>query len=250
MEVVISDADQCGGHTVTYCLQPKSTAPTWCKSHFDNTDTYSHANVYVNGEIGEMVDVTDDTDLPFAECTDGNSEDTCAFGDDGSTNSCYALGLNGSFDGATTNVGLKCGDVSRGLCVTVPLLTNGIHAEIIFAVKDKSGCNTAETAQTADWTCSSSTEGGGNSCACSGITSACILEGITSCAYAFCGNGITDPGETCDDGNSVSGDGCSATCEIEPGGGGGQGDPHFKTWRGHHLGFVTGDLEMAMVGAY
>jgi cysteine-rich repeat protein len=31
-----------------------------------------------------------------------------------------------------------------------------------------------------------------------------------------CGNGIVDAGEACDDGNRVSGDGCSATCAIEP----------------------------------
>ena len=39
-----------------------------------------------------------------------------------------------------------------------------------------------------------------------------------------CGNGVIDPGETCDDGNTVSGDGCSSTCQIEGGvkaGGGG-----------------------------
>ena len=30
-----------------------------------------------------------------------------------------------------------------------------------------------------------------------------------------CGNGIVDAGETCDDGNTVSGDGCSADCQIE-----------------------------------
>jgi cysteine-rich repeat protein len=31
-----------------------------------------------------------------------------------------------------------------------------------------------------------------------------------------CGNHMVDPGEECDDGNSVSGDGCSASCRIEP----------------------------------
>ncbi len=30
-----------------------------------------------------------------------------------------------------------------------------------------------------------------------------------------CGNGIVDPGEQCDDGNNISGDGCSATCQKE-----------------------------------
>ena len=42
---------------------------------------------------------------------------------------------------------------------------------------------------------------------------------------AVCGNGIIETGETCDDGNTVSGDGCSSTCQTEaeepPEGGGG-----------------------------
>jgi len=32
-----------------------------------------------------------------------------------------------------------------------------------------------------------------------------------------CGNGVLDPGEQCDDRNIQSGDGCSSTCQIEPG---------------------------------
>ncbi len=32
-----------------------------------------------------------------------------------------------------------------------------------------------------------------------------------------CGNGAPDAGEACDDGNTTGGDGCSATCTIEPG---------------------------------
>lgn len=42
---------------------------------------------------------------------------------------------------------------------------------------------------------------------------------------AACGNGIVDAGEECDDGNIVSGDGCSSACQIEDldGGGGGGG---------------------------
>jgi cysteine-rich repeat protein len=31
-----------------------------------------------------------------------------------------------------------------------------------------------------------------------------------------CGDGILGTGETCDDGNTVSGDGCSSTCALEP----------------------------------
>jgi large repetitive protein len=31
-----------------------------------------------------------------------------------------------------------------------------------------------------------------------------------------CGDGHVDAGEQCDDGNTTSGDGCSATCTLEP----------------------------------
>jgi cysteine-rich repeat protein len=34
---------------------------------------------------------------------------------------------------------------------------------------------------------------------------------------AVCGDGIIQAGETCDDGNSIPGDGCSGVCQIEPG---------------------------------
>ncbi len=32
-----------------------------------------------------------------------------------------------------------------------------------------------------------------------------------------CGNGSVENGEQCDDGNTASGDGCSATCQLESG---------------------------------
>jgi len=38
---------------------------------------------------------------------------------------------------------------------------------------------------------------------------------------AVCGNGAIETGEDCDDGNTAGGDGCSETCQDEPGGGGG-----------------------------
>src|SRR3989449_2929772 len=37
-----------------------------------------------------------------------------------------------------------------------------------------------------------------------------------SCRLEVCGNGILGPGEQCDDGNLVSGNGCSAGCRLEP----------------------------------
>src|SRR5881628_2080041 len=46
-----------------------------------------------------------------------------------------------------------------------------------------------------------------------------------SCRLEVCGNHILDPGEQCDDGNTVSGDGCSAACQREPRCGDGVVDP-------------------------
>lgn len=54
------------------------------------------------------------------------------------------------------------------------------------------------------------------------------------CAAPFCGDGILDDGEACDDGNNVDGDGCSATCQDEGGEGCTPGywkqAHHFDSW--------------------
>jgi len=57
----------------------------------------------------------------------------------------------------------------------------------------------------------------GNTVSGDGCSATCRLEA--------CGNGVVDFGETCDDGNTVSGDGCSATCQREPRCGDGVVDP-------------------------
>jgi cysteine-rich repeat protein len=33
----------------------------------------------------------------------------------------------------------------------------------------------------------------------------------------ICGNGVVEPGEACDDGNTASGDGCDSICDVETG---------------------------------
>src|SRR5581483_2287784 len=44
------------------------------------------------------------------------------------------------------------------------------------------------------------------------------LFSVTGKLTVFCGNGILDPGEDCDDGNTRDGDCCSSTCTFEPAG--------------------------------
>jgi len=51
----------------------------------------------------------------------------------------------------------------------------------------------------------------GNTTSGDGCSSKCKLEGV----QAVCGNGIKEGTEQCDDGNTVNGDGCSAGCLLE-----------------------------------
>jgi cysteine-rich repeat protein len=55
-----------------------------------------------------------------------------------------------------------------------------------------------------------------NSVGGDGCSASCQLEGEgPGGSLAICGNELLEAGEQCDDANAVNGDGCSATCEIE-----------------------------------
>ncbi len=54
--------------------------------------------------------------------------------------------------------------------------------------------------------------GGGNSSGGGGVVS---ISSVPIGNLALCGNGKLDPPEQCDDGNTTSGDGCNALCQIE-----------------------------------
>lgn len=61
------------------------------------------------------------------------------------------------------------------------------------------------------------------------------LIGSATCRSHFCGDGVVDPGEGCDDGNNADGDGCSANCTREQRGGGctpgyWKQAQHFDSW--------------------
>jgi cysteine-rich repeat protein len=46
-------------------------------------------------------------------------------------------------------------------------------------------------------------------------TSITVNATVSAGPAPVCGNGIVESGEVCDDGNTTSGDGCSATCQLE-----------------------------------
>jgi cysteine-rich repeat protein len=74
------------------------------------------------------------------------------------------------------------------------------------------GANKCKTARCGDGYTNSAA---GEQCDGAGQTASCN----TNCTTSLCGDGIVNvtAGEQCDDGNTVPGDGCSATCRIEAG---------------------------------
>jgi cysteine-rich repeat protein len=92
---------------------------------------------------------------------------------------CIESGLVVCADGRACPAGLVCDDARRG-CVTPE------QVSVCAGLGDLAPCRTA-----------------------------LILDGVCSggvCLPAGCGNTVVEPGELCDDGNLVSGDGCSADC--------------------------------------
>ena len=51
-----------------------------------------------------------------------------------------------------------------------------------------------------------------------GLSGATNSYALTLSGSGVCGNGVFEAGETCDDGNTDSGDCCSSTCQLEPNG--------------------------------
>jgi cysteine-rich repeat protein len=60
--------------------------------------------------------------------------------------------------------------------------------------------------------------GGPNSCTCrAGFYTSDGNDGVSQCTQTVCGDGFVTgvSGETCDDGNTVDGDGCNGQCKLE-----------------------------------
>jgi hypothetical protein len=199
----------CDGEYIEYCLKPKADydSTSTCKQ---GSDTYSHMNVYLNGNGVDLEDGTLSLTNPEAHCLPGagGGGDECQWSIGNPTKSCNLL-TDYPFGGGT-NVGRKCGETKAGLCVTIPHLN---QEQIIFAVKDGNGC----TNESADWKCIVDGDNG-DTCSCSGNKPACVYE--------------------------VENKVCSPT--LPPTGGGANGDPHFKTWRGQHFDY-HGECDLVLL---
>ncbi len=76
------------------------------------------------------------------------------------------------------------------------------------------GLTFSGTVSSEEFSCS----GGPPTCVCLPPLSVSI-SGVRCPACTACGDGVIDAGEQCDDGNTMSGDCCSATCTLEAAGG-------------------------------
>ena len=76
------------------------------------------------------------------------------------------------------------------------------------------GAEQCDGANLAGQTCVTQGFPGGGALSCSPATCRYVT---TACSATNCGNGSIQTGEECDDSNSVANDGCSSTCQVEPG---------------------------------
>jgi fibro-slime domain-containing protein len=120
---------------------------------------------------------------------------------DGCSSTCRIEGCGDGVTQPTRNE--QCDDGCGGNgCTTAD---NGDGCSSTCTLETACGNGSVEGAETCDDGC------GGNGCTTAdngdGCSSICRVEG--------CGDNVQQPGETCDDGNTRSGDGCSSTCVEE-----------------------------------
>jgi len=108
--------------------------------------------------------------------------------------------------------------IARGLALALALVSAGCLKDSLAQCSDGIVCPSGQVCDEARQSCVDPQQ----LTACDGMAdlSACtttaIPDGVCSggvCLPTGCGNGVVEPGELCDDGNTVSGDGCSADCQ-------------------------------------
>lgn len=159
-----------------------------------------------------------------ARCDDGNectTNDICSMGAClgqslvvcNSIDACHIAGICDPATGMCTNPakpdGTACND--NNVCTQPDTCKLGVcvgQNPITCTPADQ--CHIAGTCDPTSGMCSSPMAPDGSVCVLNGKNGVC-----SSGTCTLCGNGIIDPGEQCDDGNTKSGDGCSSTCQSE-----------------------------------
>jgi len=159
-----------------------------------------------------------------AACNDNNActqSDTCQSGTCTGANpitcsasdQCHDPGVCNPASGTCSNPAKPNGSVcnDNNLCTQSDTCQSGTctgASPVTCSASDQ--CHVAGTCDSATGTCSNPNAPDGTSCTLNGSTGICATGACT-----LCGNGTINAGEECDDGNTVGGDGCSATCRRE-----------------------------------
>ncbi len=150
---------------------------------------------------------TVDTCNPEEGCVHGNSNDACNDG-----NACTA---NDQCAGGECQPGTPVDCDDGNLCTddSCNPQSGCVHADNDAACNDGNACTSNDHCASGECDGAPVQCNDGNACTndvCEPDTG-CLYIPITPC----CGNGAKEAGEECDDGNTVPGDGCDATCHTE-----------------------------------
>ena len=145
---------------------------------------------------------------------------------------CASAGAScGSVDDGC-GVALDCGTCAgtgscqANQCVCTPSVTCASAGATCGTVDDGCGvaldcgtCAGTDSCQANQCVCTPSVTCGSAGASCGFIDDGCgaTLDCGTCPGTEVCGNGILEPGEVCDDGNQIDGDGCETDCTVTPG---------------------------------
>ncbi|MCA9529032.1 MAG: DUF4215 domain-containing protein [Myxococcales bacterium] len=213
LTVVISDGDPSCDLSVSLEVTCGTAAPQ-CTSAADCDDANACTTDTCDSGVcnNTAIQCPDDTN----ECTAPtcNAVSGCGFMQVANGTSCD--GGQGTCQSGTCTPNPACltnSDCDDTNVCTNDACTNGVCVNTAVTCQDDGNECTAASCNPAT---GCSTTGVPAGTACNGGAGMCDGSG-TCVANPVCGDGVHDTGEQCDDGNTTSGDGCSGTCQVEPG---------------------------------
>jgi len=162
-----------------------------------------------NGQLGDgtttssssvvsVTQISNASNIAASNYINANNGHTCSLLTNGAVK-CWGDNSNGQLGNGTTTASLSPVDVS-GITNGVAL-TSGFRHSCVLLSDDNIKC----------WGYNSFGQLGNGTTTDSSIPVTVQFSSVP----AVCGNSTVETGETCDDGNTTSGDGCSSTCNIE-----------------------------------
>ncbi len=198
----------CGNHVVDVgevCDDGNLTAGDGCTPDCQSDESCGNGRLDV--AAGETCDCgTDPTHLPpGCAAVNGDAASPC----DAACQSRFCGNANQDPGEVCDDGNLVSGDGCRADCLSDETCGNG---RVDLGAGERCDCGT-DPAHLPD--------------GCFGVNGALGGRCSQTCQPQYCGNGVVDPGEVCDDGNAASGDGCAGNCLSDETCGNGVVDLHM-----------------------